>query len=413
MTRLTLIAVLGFAAASGLTAGQGTSDPVFSTIPFDQWLRQGNSSRIRWSPHISEPELTPHQRLAVNVDVEVDGAEISKRAGAGKLLLLLQVIDGANRVWQAHQELDLENLPEGVKARAARFSQSFFVVPGNYRIAVGVCDTAGDDYSIIRRNLHVAALRNDPLPEMWRGLPAVEFFTADVAPDRWYLPSIEGRPNLAAETRRAVEVDLLVNLTPAERLEGSSRVRDRNLAALLPEAKVLTQVDWRNAKFNVEFLDLARRRVTWRQDDVRTLDWNKVGEALNDANPGIIDVRSLANRRYNADFFLNRVARLMRPPRPLRVVIVLSATVSFEKGVDIHPIGIKPRPDVRLIYLRYQQGPRIVVNPDGRPTRPFVTGLVDQLEPMLKPLAPRLLDVSTPEQFRKALAAILAEFAKI
>jgi hypothetical protein len=37
----------------------------------------------------------------------------------------------------------------------------------------------------------------------------------------------------------------------------------------------------------------------------------------------------------------------------------------------------------------------------------------DQLEPLLKPLDPRLFDVSTPEQFRKALATILGEIAKL
>jgi hypothetical protein len=38
---------------------------------------------------------------------------------------------------------------------------------------------------------------------------------------------------------------------------------------------------------------------------------------------------------------------------------------------------------------------------------------IDQLEPTLKPLAPRLFDVETPEDFRKALAAILTEIAKL
>ena len=38
---------------------------------------------------------------------------------------------------------------------------------------------------------------------------------------------------------------------------------------------------------------------------------------------------------------------------------------------------------------------------------------IDQLEPLLKPLEPRLFEVATPEQFRKALAVILAEIAKL
>jgi hypothetical protein len=37
----------------------------------------------------------------------------------------------------------------------------------------------------------------------------------------------------------------------------------------------------------------------------------------------------------------------------------------------------------------------------------------DQLEPLLKPLAPQLFSVSTPRQFRRSLAVILAEIAKL
>lgn len=400
---------LALAGASGLTAEQGFHDPVFSTIPFDSWLGQNNAARIRSTVHLSDPALTPHQRLAVSVDVEVDGAEISRRAGQGKILLLLQVSDERNRTWQSHQEFDLENLREGIKAHATRFTQSFFVIPGEYRVAVGVLDSARGDYSITQRDLRVAELRNDPLPEMWRGLPAIEFFSKETPADRWYLPSIDARPNLMAEAHHPVMVDLLVNLTPAERLQGSTRVRDRNLEALLPEVKVLTEVDWRNVTLNVEFLDLSRRRVAFRQNDVRTLEWWKIGDALDDANPGIIDVKSLENRRYTADFFLGRVTRHLRGPR---IVIVLSAAVSFDPGMDIHPIETAHRPDVRLIYVRYQPGPRIVVAPDGVARRNFVLGGIDQLEPMLKPLSPRLFEVSSPDQFRKSLAAILAEISK-
>lgn len=38
---------------------------------------------------------------------------------------------------------------------------------------------------------------------------------------------------------------------------------------------------------------------------------------------------------------------------------------------------------------------------------------IDQLEPLLKPLEPRLFEVATPEQFRGALATILAGIARL
>jgi hypothetical protein len=37
----------------------------------------------------------------------------------------------------------------------------------------------------------------------------------------------------------------------------------------------------------------------------------------------------------------------------------------------------------------------------------------DSLQPLLKPLQPRLYDVYSPEQFRKALSSLLDEIAKL
>ncbi len=38
---------------------------------------------------------------------------------------------------------------------------------------------------------------------------------------------------------------------------------------------------------------------------------------------------------------------------------------------------------------------------------------MDQLEPLLKPVDPRLYDVTTPEQVRRALAGMMAEIARM
>ena len=164
-------------------------------------------------------------------------------------------------------------------------------------------------------------------------------------PDRWFLPSVEGRLTSAVETRHPTEVSLLVNLTPAERFATSSRVQNRNLGALLPATKVLSEVDWHNAKFSIELLDLSRRRVAFRQDDMQIASTGPTrGEPLTEANAGTIDVKALANRRLSADFFLNQIAQKIQAPaapgKSSRVVIILSASVSFEPGVEMHPIGM-------------------------------------------------------------------------
>lgn len=415
-TFLLLIAVAAIP-LSAQTAQDGLADPDFSQIPFDQWLSQGDQSHMHWTVRLSEPQLSAHQRMVVGVSVSVDGAELARRRGKGQFLVLVQLNDEKGRVWQNHQEMDLEHIQEGMKANNAVFSQLLFALPGDYSVSTAIFANATGDHSVIKRRLHVPSLKNDPLPSAWRDLPAVEFLPPAMLPDSWYLPSVEGKLRLAVETHEPVHVDLVVNLTPSEQLAGSTRVQNRTFGVLLPATKVLSQVDWGTATFGVSLLDLSRRRVTWQQENGGGLEWDKAGSAVSEVNPGIIDVKSLAQRQFSAEFFLDQIRRRIAP-RGSRVLIVLSSAVRFADGQELHPIALDGPSDAKVFYIRYQPPPQVFFGaPDaGVRARPVVrTGYatIDQLEPLLKPLEPRLFEVATPEQFRKALAVILGEIAKL
>jgi len=413
-------------AASALASGDQT-DPVFSTIPFDQWLSQGDQPHMRWNVRMSEPALSAHQRLAEEIFVEVDGDELVKRRGKGEFLMLLQLTDEKGRTWQSHQGIDLEHIEEGMKANDALFSQVVFLLPGDYRVSIAIYANATGGHSVIQRRLHISPLKNDPLPGAWSDLPAVEIVPPSKPPDIWYLPSTEGKLRLTVETHEPIHVDLVVNLTPSEEFTGSTRVQNRNFEVLLPATKVLSQINWVNATSSLALLDLSRRRVIWRQDNMPGLDWPKTSASLAEINPGIIDVKSLENRQYSAEFFLDEIRRRISPrrriPRRSRVVIVLSSKVQFATGQEVHPIVLRSPTDARVYYIRYQQPPRIVMGPpavgrrgqilDGGFAARRSYAAIDQLEPLLKPLDPKLFEVGTPEQFRKALATILGEIAKL
>jgi hypothetical protein len=432
VTRFATFLLLIALAASPLlaqTAKDGSADPVFSQIPFEQWLSQGDSSHIHWTVRLSEPELSIHQRFITEVSVQVDGAELARRRGQGQFLVLVQVNDEKGRVWQNHQELDLEHMEEGIKTNNAVFSQLFFVLPGDYRVSIVTFANATGDHSATQRKLHVSPLKNDPLPGAWRDLPAVEFLPPAMLPDSWYLPTVEGKLRLAVETHEPVHVDLVVNLTPSEQLTGSTRAQNRNLGVLLPVTKVLSQVDWGSSMFSLALLDLLRHRVTYEQENSGGLDWYKASGSLSEVNPGIIDVKSLEQRQFSAQFFLDEIRRRIgaaqgsAPGRP-RVMIVLSSLVRFASGQELHPIALDGPSDARVYYIRYRPAPQMTVGrpadtvqrrgrlPGGDLRTDFVAQF-DQLEPLLKPLEPRLFDVATPEQFRKALAVILGEIAKL
>jgi hypothetical protein len=417
------------AAASPLPAqtnlASGSPDAVFAGLPFQTWLTQTEQAHLHWNVRVSDVELTNYQRLSTRIEIEIQGSDLAKRRGDGQFLMLTEFTGQRGDVWQYHASLNLASVPRQIKGADAFYGQSFFLLPGDYRIAVAVYDSATGEHSVVKRRLHVSPLRNDPLPEAWNGLPAVEAIADEAPPNNWYLP-FSGRLRLAVEPQHPVEVDLVVNLTPSERLSGSSGALDRNLSFLLPIFKVISQVDWRNTEFNVSLVDLAHHRVAFQQDHVRRIEWRRARRSLEEINPGIVDVRSLAQRAHNAEFFLTEIGRRIREPRDSqpRVVIVLSGPVEFQSGQELNPIDLAPRPDFKVYYLRYQEPPPAVVlgRPIGRqgwaqtkrlPQRQAFRPELDQLEPLLKPVDPRLYDLTSPEQVRRALAGMMADIAKM
>jgi hypothetical protein len=421
------------AAASTLFGQHGPRDPEFRRVPFDEWFTKGGPPWIKWAMNVSRPQLSAHQRLSVEIEVLIDGGGLANRVGRGQVVVFVQLEDAAGKPHQNHATLDLQKMNDTIRKQDVSCVMSFFVLPGDYRLRVAVFDSATSDHSVKQEKLHVAPLKNDPLEDMWHDLPPIEFTNAAETPDSWYLPAVHGRLHLPVAARSAVRVEVIVNLTPSERLSGSGRVQNRDFGALIPALKAISQIDLQNGSMNIELLDLSRRRVVFHQEQVRTLDWPAMKNSLADTQPGVIDLKSLEHRRENADFFVKEVGRIVgrAAPEPAHVSIVLSGPVEFEGAQDLQPTSLTPAPGGRVFYIRYRvppprpRLPPIESGPGpgrrqpmggGRGPGPGGSGryvVVDQLESTIKALAPRLFDVETAEQFRKALAAILGEISRM
>lgn len=374
-----LLFVLFSVAAAGQGFAQGGSpDPVFATVPFDRWLAGGEQAQIRWTVGVSAGALFDHQRLRAEATIQVDGKELVKRRGEGQLLMLVQFNDSEGRAYQAHGTLDLQNVTEAAGAQYFVYTQDVLVLPGEYRISLALVDTATGEHSFARRMLRVAPLKNDPLPGAWRDLPPLEFLPAVDPPDKWFLPSLTGRLHLPLETRRPVRIELLVNLTPSEeQASASRRLQNPNLGVLISALKVISQVEVRNGSLDVAVLDLTRRRVSFEQNNVRDLDWPQLKASLKEADSNLIDVRSLENRKQNAEFFAAEVSRRIEAAagplgqqsgEPLRIFIVLSGPMVFAYGEHPQPIHPANNPNCRVFHIRYHSLPMLRVLPP-LPTR--------------------------------------------
>jgi hypothetical protein len=420
--------LLGLAAAAGYARA---ADSDLDKSHFDEWLAPGaKQTLLKWTSRTLATELSVHQRLVARLQVQLDGAEAAKRRGEGQLVFFFRLTDAQGHVYQDHSEYDLEKVEVGIKASDLLCTDTAFVLPGDYQVAYAILDTATGEHAVRRDKLHVAALRIDPLPQAWRDLPQVEFIPAKERPENWFLAEILGKLNLPVALRRPLRVDVLMNLTPAERLMGAYGMQDRNLSVLFPALKTISAVSAEKMTLNVQLLDLSRRRVAFHQEDVKTLDWERIKNSLTEPTSGSIDVGSLAKRSRNAAFFAGQVRKSFRPGEAC-AVIVLSAAMDFDTPQDLEGVDLTPSPDCKVFYIRYQ-----VAIPGARADNPMLRGrrrgsvfsparggvgmqpielpapqVFDQLEPVLKPLDPRLFDVTTPEDFRRALASVLTGLA--
>jgi hypothetical protein len=426
--------ILLLAGIAPVWAESGSLDPVFAKVPFDEWLKGGGQAHFKWRAHANPAQLSMYQRLWTKIEVELDGADLAERRGKGRMLVFSQFTDEAGNRYQDHGVIELGKLEEGIRSQNLLYTQHVFVTPGEYRVAFAIFDAETGEHSVREERLRVGALKSDPLPaNAGSEFPPVEFVGASEAPDAWYQPAEKGRLHVTFAPREPVRVEIILNLTPAEDLAGNSVVQDRNLSGLIPMLKILAQAGGPDAPVSVEDLDLSRRRVTFHQDDVRPLDWKAMRQTLEEKGTGAIDLKSLEDRKHNAAFFVQEVARKIGPPpsHPPPVIIVLSSPVSFVSKEDLHPISVDAPPGTRVFYLRYRAPSEkknpAMMNPyeDGRPIGGFGRRRgplqapgngalqIDQLANTLKPLSPHIFNIDTPEDFRKALAAMLEEVAHL
>jgi hypothetical protein len=410
-----ILLFIGALFVTGLFGQRGTIDPAFEKIPFDQWLGEHEKPRFRLGVSLSRAELSFHQRFESQLEIKLDGKDLQTKRGDGNLLFFVQVTDSNGTRYQDHGSIDLGKLEENVKAADLEYSQSAFFLPGDYKIATAILDTATGDHVARELPFKVSPPKQGFLVDAWRSLPAVEFIPHQQSPESWYLPEIQGKLQWAASVPEPARLHVIINASNAR----------AGMAGLLPTLKAISETGSSPISENIELLDLARRRPVFHQDDVHDLDWPRLKQALAEANTASIDVHSLSERSHDAQFFVSQVRKLIRASEKPCVLVVLTNPVAFESGEDLTPISLAASPAAcRVIYIRYHArsesyrpiGPQMAGRGRGSGMGPRMGGTmarnrtmhepIDQLEPTLKPLSPKVFDVETPEEMTKALADI-------
>ena len=86
--------------------------------------------------------------------------------------------------------------------------------------------------------------------------------------------------------------------------------------------------------------------------------------------------------------------RLVASGQPLRVLILVSGFLLFERGSDLSPLKWEGDCNCRIYHLRF---------------RSKKNDLFDHVEKLIKPLRPKTFDIKSAHEFRKALAEIVQD----
>jgi len=393
-------------ASSAFAQQIGKSDPqLFDHVPFDQWLKDGPREQIPFKVRTYDAELSIYQRLVTHLEMTMHGKELSHRGNTGDLVGFLQINDSSGHTYRDALKVDLTQLNPDLHKSDIMFEFDVLVLPGTYSMILALHHTGTGEYSLKQRTIHVSALKDDPIPDAWRDLPAVEILThiEPPDPDTYFHPELKGRLHLPVSNQKPLRVELLADVTASELFHGSSTRYMRYLYALVPIIGTFSQMQLRDGAKDLATLDLTRRKVVFEQDEMKELDWTAWKKTLSASDAGVVNVGSLSKQRPKPEFLREQLARRISAHSgdPAMQVFILITSPLFLYSFDVKEEALPQNCNCRIFYIQYDSSRH-----DAASSR------TQQVEKMLKPVNVRSFQAHSAESVRQALAKIINELSR-
>ena len=370
------------------------------SIPISDWLNVGEHSEIPWTFSVREPYLRVDQRLEVPYIARISGKDLN-RSGDNHELFLVNRISSLEGEWLNEPNIVRHtveaNLPNNVRAE---FQMHVVVQPGEYTLWAVLYDRKTGKHNVAKRRLRVPELRSDPLPDLYRRMPLVEFPAVDES-NSDETGFVNGQLYLPVRNKRPLQVELISMLSPPEQWTGRARVVHAHNDDTLGALSALSQMDLTDGSLSIAGLDLARRRVMFEQKDFQRVEWASLVQAMKKAQSPDISAEALQGSKNNGAFFREYLSQRLSDDSTvadgMRVMIVVTSSQLFESGSDLRPLQIEGDCNCRVYYLRFRLN---------------ISDVFDQLERFMKPLRPRVFNLITARDLRKAIAEIVQDLGK-
>jgi hypothetical protein len=399
MIRLLALFFLIVASPAGAFAPED-SELNLRSIPISEWLNAGEAAEIPWRVTVRDAQLRMDQRLEVTYIASINSKDLN-RSGSEHDLYLVSRISSPDAEW-LNEPIVLRNpiekeLPKNVEAQ---FLMRVSVQPGDYLLWLVLYDRKTGKHNVAKRRVKVPEIRNDPLPAVYQHLPLVEFPQPTEDGGLGFLSS---ELFLPVKNRRPLEIQLISTLSPPEQWANRGRMVRNHNNITIGALAALSQLELDEGSVSVTGLDLSRHEVLFEQKDFQKIDWRALTEALVKANSTLISAKALEGRKSNGAFFREVLAQRLAldsssKEQPLRVIIVVTSSMLFEKGSDLEPLQLEGDCHCRIYHFRF----RLNYN-----------DVFDQLANFMKPLRPRTFNLITPQDLRKAIAEVIEDLRNL
>src|SRR5262252_388295 len=174
-SRCKYVAVLYFLSA-GVCARADDHPPLdLRSIPISDWLNAGDHEDVRWDFHVREAILRVDQRLEVSYTVRIASKDLN-RTGNEHELFLVSRVSSPDGEWLHEPSILRHTLESELPKNAqAEFLVRVVMQPGEYLLWVTLYDRKTGKHNVAKHRVRVPELRGDPLPDLYRQTPLVEF----------------------------------------------------------------------------------------------------------------------------------------------------------------------------------------------------------------------------------------------
>jgi hypothetical protein len=408
--------------------------------PFDvgRFLNGPDHSDFAWKFATYGPHLTMQQRYILGVYAKIDGSRLS-RTPAHELHFVLKVANAENR-WIAEKYTRIQVPPEPEGSEGIDYSCGFYLRPGRYTVALIVYDAALNQGNVRRKRVNASLLNKDPIPQLDRNLPEIEFtsesprdyasrfpnvtnhmddfttlssmedFTNTESSHRLDWTLAEGKEWLPVNNIRALSLDIVANVSIDNDHVPTLplflwRNRNPKSSDIVRISSVLSHLGLRKGCIRVTVLDALRMETFFDRQDAADFDWTRAGKLISQQNPTTIEASRLGSQDQASSYVQEKLQRILEDDgcvsaaeSSAKIVIVVSRDIEFLAAHARIERVLPPNPaSTRFFYFQ-------VADSIYRE---------DDLLKMLKRAKPRQFLIMDSFAFRKSLAALITNLEKL